>query len=828
MKHQLLILFLTTLLLNSCGVTEKNKPPSFLQRAEYFENSDKIDSAIVYYTMLSDSLQKSHDDSLVLLYNLRIIDLMRKKGDFSSCQKEISKTKYSELEGLPAVKVLLIKGNVQYDLGNYNEAEMLFSEANKKTNVSFSGNKQLLAECLNNLGKTYLVLNNFDRTDSLLKQALQINKLIFTERSPQAVETNIILGAYYSAKGDYEKALSLFDEQLKYLSQKSLLKAALLNYTGIAYYRLSEYNSAHDEFKKSLEIRLEFLDNNHPLVADVYNNLGLLYDFFGEPVLAIDYYTKALNIRIKNFGEKKRVIARNYNNLANACKDKREYERSLQYYKSAIEILTAISPDDLDIGVVLINYGETNALLKNYPEAVRSLYKAIEIQKKYLGDKHPWIAITYLNLGTAFSDYNKQNEAKFYLNKSLAMAKEVFKGNHHIFSQIYNEFGRIEAHKKNYKASLGYYQQSLINLIPSFHSKDIYSNPYSSDLNNDNLILETLILKARSLMALTGTKSELPSQTYDLIGEMIDKIRSGFKDESSRLLLSENIKEVMDDAINCYFSFYNQSKNKVYAQKAYEFCERSKALLLLETILDKKARKFGGIPDSLLDKETRIKSRLSVLDKKLHDEIENSSGDSLKYKQLQNSLIELKHQHLALITYFEKNYPDYYKLKYNTRTVDLKLLFRKLTSSSMMIEYFLSKECIYVFTYHKGKLDFISVPVRKDVNELCNNFLKGLRELNYPLYASSAYELYTILMEPLKTITSGKNIIFIPDGILNYIPFEALISVKPDLNTMDYKKLHYLVYDYKMSYGYSAALLYENIYREGNLTDGSFIGFAPY
>lgn len=95
------------------------------------------------------------------------------------------------------------------------------------------------------------------------------------------------------------------------------------------------------------------------------------------------------------------------------------------------------------------------------------------------------------------------------------------------------------------------------------------------------------------------------------------------------------------------------------------------------------------------------------------------------------------------------------------------------------------------------------------------------------LYTENAYQLYKILIEPIKTKIANKNLIIIPDGILGYIPFETLITEKAGNNNKDYKQLSYLIKDYQIMYDYSSTLLYENMISGKSKRNSHYIGFAP-
>ncbi|MFK7905488.1 MAG: CHAT domain-containing protein, partial [Chitinophagales bacterium] len=102
-----------------------------------------------------------------------------------------------------------------------------------------------------------------------------------------------------------------------------------------------------------------------------------------------------------------------------------------------------------------------------------------------------------------------------------------------------------------------------------------------------------------------------------------------------------------------------------------------------------------------------------------------------------------------------------------------------------------------------------------------------------------AFELYELLIAPIKSLITNHqslitNLKIIPAGILNTIPFEALLTEKVATNTK-YADLPYLLLQYDISYHYSATLWHQALQNidekqmeaRSILEEASFVGFAP-
>ncbi len=131
-----------------------------------------------------------------------------------------------------------------------------------------------------------------------------------------------------------------------------------------------------------------------------------------------------------------------------------------------------------------------------------------------------------------------------------------------------------------------------------------------------------------------------------------------------------------------------------------------------------------------------------------------------------------------------------------------------------------------IFTITKKDFDITEVKKDSSFAGQIKRMRTGLLSGDYDLYTKPAYQLYQILIEPIKNKIQNKRLFIIPDGILGYIPFETLITEKPETKK-DYRQLSYLIKDYQITYSYSSTLLFETMKTEKTKGNSDYIGFAP-
>ena len=74
--------------------------------------------------------------------------------------------------------------------------------------------------------------------------------------------------------------------------------------------------------------------------------------------------------------------------------------------------------------------------------------------------------------------------------------------------------------------------------------------------------------------------------------------------------------------------------------------------------------------------------------------------------------------------------------------------------------------------------------------------------------ARIGYDLYIRLGFNSPEIAEGSKVIVIPDDILEYVSFDALVTQLPDEKGCTYKKLDYLINHHVLTYGYSGSLFF--------------------
>ena len=255
-------------------------------------------------------------------------------------------------------------------------------------------------------------------------------------------------GIVYSNIGKHNQAKELHEEGLiigkTILSEEHAYVAISYGNLGNVYYSIGEYNQAKELYEKALMIKKKIFGEEHPSVARSYSNLGSVYDSIGEYNQAKELYEKALMIQKKIFGEEHPYVAISYNNMGSVFSRIGEYNQAKELYEKALMIDKKIFGEEHpSVATSYSNLGSVYYNLGEYNQAKELSEKALMIEKKIFGEEHPSVARSYSNLGSVFYNLGECNQAKELYEKALMIQKKILGEEHPSVATSYSNLGSV-------------------------------------------------------------------------------------------------------------------------------------------------------------------------------------------------------------------------------------------------------------------------------------------------------------------------------------------------------------------------------------------------
>lgn len=667
--------------------------------------------------------------------------------------------------------LILIKANAQdsfslgvsaYDRGNFEEAYELFEKA----------------------------ANQYFSQDSLFAYA---------DAHLRMADCRLQDGDPFQAKGLSSNTLEFIRKE----EPNDVLESRGLTLLGLSYLNLGRNDEAL-EFLLESEKRLPNLETKN--AAECLDALGLVYRNMENRELATQYHERAFRIRRKLFGVESIEAANSFNNLGLVYL-KSDPLQALIYFNRAEKIYTDKLGNSSRRSLrANLNIAFANREQKNFEEAIRILTNVKLIYDAAYGSIHPNKAYILSVLGRTYLEKGDYEKALQSEKEALQMYLSLFGEKHPDVANSYFLLGEIMRARANYREAVDLYQLSIYANIPDQTFIDIYDLPSLANYFDSNVLLTSLRGKAVALADLHFEKTlnvkdiRGAIETYRKCDDLINLMRRNRLNEQDKLNLSAIAKDVYENGMQLSLILSDQSFNrKKYIEQAFNFCERSKSAILLEAIMETKAKKFAGIPEDQIVLEDSLKDEISYLEQQL------ALRENADNQELKDLLFSFQNEYLAFIDRLEKEFPNYYQLKYRRQFASLESIQNNLAEKEALLSYFLGDSALIVFVTTKKKLEAFQIEKIPNFEKKINALRNAIKYNSAKTFLTVAQELHLQLIPKLPADVN--QLIIIPDGVLGTIPFEALVVPKEAIN--DYSDAGFLLEDYHISYDFSASLFTE-------------------
>lgn len=659
-----------------------------------------------------------------------------------------------------------------------------------------------------------------------------------------AIRLELILADCKLEQGQYQLAKRGYDQTLIKLNQASslsdsiLLRAEIVHKLGNYFLETKQYGLAVPLLEEALEERKSKLGAWHPAIADSYVNLGICAQASGDFDQALDFHQQALAIRSDLIPEQLPKLAQCHNNIGLCYEDQQNFEASKRAYRASLAgYQAAFGEQHPKVADVLLNLGNLHGIEGQIDSFILYQNKAQLIWKSLYGNDHPLVALSYNNLANAYDQLGQSQKALDLFQRALVIQRNIHGPAHPDVAATHFNMGLTLAWLENWDQAEASFQES----IKALRFQPDHPTPFEQ-VNDPILLLRLLKVAAEIPKRRFQAEQEVGylQQAAEYLAQadqLIDHLRTSYTATASKLALAQSAQAIYSDAVHLAITIGDFSQDKSQYEQAYYYAEKSKGLILLESLKKSDAASFTGVPDERLEVIGQFETDIGTLETQLfllqqrHLKDSESQIDSL-YKLIFGKKQSLK----VAIQQLEQDYPEYYRLRYETAPPDISWLQTELLQENeSILEYFLGNRFLYLFVINQTDFHVLSIPIQSDFRSLISNYNNTIRNFPYvpskelraniESYAKAASSLYEYLIAPTESLIK-KRLILIPDEELGYLSFEALLKEIPE-NLSLFKEYQYLIRDYTISYNYSTGLLKE---MQTHPTKGQlkpYLGFSP-
>ena len=680
-------------------------------------------------------------------------------------------------------------------------------------------------------------------------------------------ETELLLNLYthkyfYYAENnnwEYARDVALEGFKIKDFGQAKLeTRTDFLYDIAYLYDRNKNYFESIRFYNIALNLYIKQLGQESTHTAVTYNNLAYTYANIHDNRNTIKYYVKAANAWEKVYEkdlDQKDYLLTVYQNLVNQyikygdlektkwAKNKlsshfnkkynlEEFRSSSTYFKAKL---------NYDLATIRLNNFDGKS------EESKNLIYSISRNKQfdYNNREHLKYLLQFYNEMMEHAAYNNLNNVVIeYGNKSLETA---LKYNYNDFlCATYLNLSLANKNLNNYEKAVEYIDKAIENDdVLSFNS-----TKYSTQLIKAQILVDL----QKEVQGLTTAKRNIENLVFELHKKRKDITKIRYTDIKD--LVSLNFINIFAISGELYLNQYERTKNKKDLEIASNLYQISSKMFqefyLKGEFNDVLSGYQKSINEGLLKIATIKKlgfnekiDLLNQIERNASQYLANSYQNKVKFSENKNNkskqiLEELKAEMYYYKSSESKNKKDaaatiskveQLQRRINTATknltkneqeianliginFDIKNVLSELPAHQTILKYYVTDENVYCITIEKKEITIEKIDKIATIQKMVTAFVASQKAVSNDCI-SYASDLKILIPKSV----NHKNISIIPDGFLNYLPFEAIY---------DLKNKQYLVQSQQISYEYSLPIwLLNKRYQSGFNNTTKLAAFSP-
>lgn len=751
---------------------------------------------------------------------------------------------------------------------NNGDTQMAIAKAKKLTDyITATKNPYLIKKAITQMGYIYDNAGQTERAYEILLQAVEPTSHITEPKNTDAASVQYSLGYYKTKVGDYPLSKKHFFKSLALLKKSTDPDYVFYNqiYTSLGglLWQEAKLDSARYYFQEALDVlkKTDSTDLKNKLFRPslIKLNMSVLLNALGKNKEAITISYEAIE-DLQQFIEKttdefyikqsKTFIFSILDNLGSYHNTLGEYKRSEEIMEySFAQKLKVYEENDMPIIISHIILAQAKTINQNYEDAAYHADRALEIYKEKLDGDTYWKAAAYSVRATIYERTGNLEMAKQFYEKGDEVYRATSAGNyskdfldHFIqLSRFYVKIGEDQKAIATAKEAYEYlHNGSLKNTLQEFlHVQNLSTvyfelKHYGKALEYSDMAIQFNLLadgnkmssadsvlvqyrKPHAILTNTASKyylsqNKTPEILKQFLGEIDDAIsildqrkKVVTTHEDLTLLIKEN-EDLFNFAKKIRLELYEITRDETYLNQVISLHESAIYNRIRSRLNLRENVAFKNIPKEVLEMETQLKNNISAT-------LENTENGIGAY-------ITASEKWEAFVISLQKDFPKYYKMRYETLEEPIKGLQGKIPENTTLVRYLFIEDELYAFVVSSSEKNLISLD-----NTIVEASIKELSEEDFSVQKKSPllFELYRVLWQPLEQDIKTKKIVIIPDRELFNLSFEML-TPKP---IEDFKEFttNSLLANFDISYNFSL-LLYKDKRKMMDYPE-NYVGFAP-
>jgi CHAT domain-containing protein len=612
-------------------------------------------------------------------------------------------------------------GYLQFVLGNSSEA-LKHSSAALKLGRAIK-NREIEAHAISNIGETYYNSGDLARALVYQEKALALWRQLDHQRG--SAESLVALGYLYRNLSDSQKAADCYQTALSLSRSVGDLHGEAVALIAIANLdaKLGEKQQALDLYEQARQLVRQIGDRSSE--ASVLGGIGYIYYGLGDKHRALENYDQALS-------------------LFEATKDD-----------------WGVAESRMDVGRIYHYFGEEDKALASFHQAL-ALFKQLSMPRLE--------AQTLRDIGLLYSFSGDQTRALSLYQQALQLTR-------------LGQDQRDEAYTLNYIGH-AYESSGAKALARRYYQRALPLSRAAADPSGESLTLYNLAHVAGNLGNLEDARRQIEAAV-----KISEGLRTKISSQDMRASYLATVRQHYELYIDVLMQLRKEHPAQAYDAAAFNVSEKAHARSLLESLQEARADIRQGVDAALLDRERTLLQALNAKAERQMQLLAARNEEQAKMVAKEIDLLTVQYEDLA--TQIRTTSPHYAALT-QPQLLSLPEIQRLVVDDdSMLLEYSLGDDRSYLWAVTRNGVSSYELPGRGRIEEAARN-LYALLTANQPLPGETFAQrqdrvaradaqlpleianLSNMLLAPISDRLSTKRLLIVPDGALQYIPFQIL------------------------------------------------------
>ena len=576
-----------------------------------------------------------------------------------------------------------------------------------------------------------------------------------------------MMGLMHLQLSESRLALPYLSEALSLANtiQDGHMEASIETVIGGAHDVLGNIGQSREHYERAIKLARTY--KNTPAEASALNNIGKLDNDSGNFQSALDFYLQSLPLFSS---PDRRAIT--LSNIGVAYCGLGEFEKGIDYFQQAVAILRTGNDRNAE-SYTVSNIGYAYKGLEKYEEALKYFEQARAMQQK-TGNRAQEAETLDLT-GAVYSQMGQPEKALALHQQALEIQRATQNIRREAISlrnlgHVYNLLGQSQKALEQFDKSL-----SILRSI--------------GDLNSAAFALEGRARAEQRLGDLVASKKSIEESL-----SLIETVRAHSGSQQLRASYLASREKAYEFYVDLLMQLDAKEVGRGYAAEALKASERGRARSFMELLNEAQVDMREGVSAELIKRERELNQLLNA---KAQREIQLTArkGNQQEIDTLRKEISALEDEYQQVQAAIRKGSPAYAALT-QPQPLELKEIQQQLDPNTLLLEYSLGDERSYLWVVSADSLNSYQLPKRTEIQRIAKQVYDSLtarsvsKSLETPLqrqqrvaqadeqFRQSATELSNMILGPAGAVLGTKRIVIVADGVLQYIPFAALVNPK--------------------------------------------------